>query len=106
MTGSASVPTPELDKLKRAKEAWGIEHVGEFLEWLEGQKIFLARWMTHEHTDECRDDDGDLICGTPREYIAPLHEPVEELLARYVGVDPKKIEMEKRALLESLRKGG
>lgn len=77
-------PTPELDKMSAAKTQ--SQPAGEFLEWLLGEKGFvLAKY------------EGDA------NYPHPIYETIEELLAEHFEIDLKKIEEEKRAMLEYLR---
>jgi hypothetical protein len=98
--------TPELDKMLAAKKDLGIEDVGRFIEWLESQGIHLCEWIEHQHDETCYGDDGYLTCGFARgprlDYISGS---VEQLLAKYAGVDLDKVEAEKRQILEDLRKG-
>lgn len=91
-------PTPELDKMLAAHERLGTQQIGEFIEWLQGQGIVLAR--THEHDDGCRDEDGRRLCGYLEGHLEYVHEPLQRLLERYTEVDPAKIERERRAVLK------
>jgi len=76
------IKTPELDRLSAISEKSHI--IGGFLEWL-----------CEDHT----------ICvwDEPGEYF-PTHKSIEKLLAEYFNIDLKKVEKEKSALLDTLRK--
>lgn len=51
--------TTELDKMHEARETLRTQEIGEFLDWLHGQKIVLARRQAHrvllgwEHEQHC-----------------------------------------------------
>jgi hypothetical protein len=97
---------PECDKLHAI--AAKSQVCGEFLDWIKGQ-FFLAK--SHEHSDECfvRDDgedDGFRHCGLRIDELTASHESTESLLARFFNIDMVKVENEKRALLDAIRKGG
>jgi len=59
--------------------------IGQFLEWLQEEQIVLAKY------------EGD------RDFPWPIHEGIEQLLARHFKIDLNVIEQEKRAMLDSLR---
>lgn len=80
--------TPELEKMHSVKERSQAQ--GEFIEWLSSEKGI--RLCTLEDAGNCRN-----------EYM-PIYTSLEELLAEFHGIDLQKVEREKRALLESLRK--
>jgi hypothetical protein len=65
--------------------------IGEFLDWLETEGITLARPDTNVTRDGC--------------WCLPIHEPHEDLLARYFEIDLVVLEAEKRAML-SIQAGG
>jgi hypothetical protein len=75
---------PEHDKLNRVKNQ--TQTIGEFLEWLGEQEYE--------------------ICGTDK-YDRYMPTPLtdQQLLAKYVGVDENKLELEKRKMLMKLREG-
>lgn len=83
--------TPELDKMKAAKET--SQKIGEFIEWLgeNGYHICI----------EC--SGGGMPDGDSSEYW-PCNESIEKLLAKYYNIDLNKVEQEKRAILEEFRK--
>ena len=73
---------PEHDKLREVAEQ--TQAIGEFIEWLEGKGIFLARYV-----------DGSNF---------PRHvHGFRDLLAEWAGIDENKLEAEKRQMLASLR---
>jgi hypothetical protein len=76
---------PEHAKLRRVSGK--SQAAGEFLTWLEERGYLLAR---HEL------DDGELL---------PTPVPTQVLLAEWLGIDLAKIEDEKRAMLDALRRG-
>lgn len=78
------VQYPEHAKLDKVKDR--TQACGEFLEWLDDNGYVLARY----------DDEDQLY---------PVFENTQDLLGRAFGVDPKKLEQEKRAMLESIRHG-
>jgi hypothetical protein len=78
--------TPELEKMKAVQPKSQV--IGEFLEWLTGEKeITLAKWSDHDT-------------------LMPVHEHTEKLLAEFFGINLVKVEREKRMILEDLRKKG
>lgn len=78
--------TPELDKMRRAREELHTEDIGHFLAWLQDTGIVLARW----------DRSGKRLV---RDYTSIL-----SLLAKYTGVDLRKVEVERQELLDALLK--
>lgn len=73
--------TPELDKL--AKENWKTELIHEFLEFAAAE----GYWLTDAYE------------------ISLVGHRSDELLAKFIGVDLKKIEAEKLHILKGLRRG-
>jgi hypothetical protein len=76
---------PECEKLEKVAEE--SNDIGQFIEWL----------LEHEYqicTYSEMDGDG--------EYVA-AHTSIEELLASYFKIDLKKVEQERRALLDWVR---
>lgn len=83
-TPASEPPTsryPEHDKLHEIKDK--SQACGEFLEWLRGRY-----WI------------GTLDANSHAEAQAPGPEP---LLAEFFGIDPTKLEAEKRAMLDEFR---
>lgn len=74
---------PEHEKLAAVKDQ--SQAIGEFLDWLNGDGVHLARW----------DEEWD-------RYF-PVHESINALLARRFGIDLDRIEAEKRAMLDEIR---
>ena len=75
---------PEHEKLHLIKDK--SQEIGSFLEWLQDDaKIILAEY------DEM-------------DFLYPIYIRTEELLAKYFNIDLKKIEQEKRAMLDEIRK--
>jgi hypothetical protein len=73
---------PEHDKLREVAEQ--TQAIGEFIEWLEGKGIFLARYVEGSNF--------------------PRHvHGFRALLAEWAGIDQDKLEAEKRQMLASLR---
>ena len=100
--------TPELEKVQKVKEQ--SQKIGEFLEWLQQEQgVVFARWdLNHQHTDDCCAENGVHICGRYRGDDALLPAPLvtEQILAEFFGIDLKKCEQEKVALLEAVRAAG
>lgn len=82
----AIIPTPELDKLLKVKPH--SQRIGEFLEWLQGTGVVLARW---QQVDHYRD-----------EQLLPIHVTTEQLLADFFEIDLDVVEAERRRLLETI----
>lgn len=80
---------PEHEKLQNVKEE--SQFVGSFLDWAQSQGYFLAMRMDNE------DDDG------PAEMTVKVPKRIEELLAEYHDIDLKKLEEEKRHMLDQIR---
>ena len=84
----------ELQKMKAVQEK--SQAIGDFIEWLNGEKkIYLAKYITEETRDNL---DGEA------EYLATWPIPnIEKLLAEFFNIDLQKAEQEKRQLLEDIR---
>lgn len=103
--------TKELDKM--AAVQLQARAIGDFLDWLGYEKAaHLA--TVHRHGPDCPGWDagresyrprGDEYCDLRDGESVPLRYHREPLLAEYFQIDLDKVEDEKRALLESLRKG-
>lgn len=102
---AAKVPTPELDKMAAVRPQ--SQAIGQFLDWLDGQGIVLARY--HQHDDEgCLDEDGlHTACGYEDGGLQPeqTKHGKEGLMARHFNIDLVKVEKERRALLRILQDG-
>jgi len=91
---------PEHMKLKAVQEK--SQAIGEFLEWLSSEKqIHMAKWLDVEYTDIDPFSDKETKYTVNELVIQPLN--INEILAEYYGIDLKKIEAEKCAMLDSLR---
>lgn len=74
--------TPTLDKMQEVADESQV--IGEFLEWLSSQGLFLAHY-----------DDGS-------HYPQAYHRATEELLADFFDIDLALAEREKRLILREL----
>ncbi len=100
---------PEHEKLKRVHDR--SQACGEFIEWLSSEKK-IQLGQRHRHTDECyqkvevkffgmRDQ---LTCGMLEDNLYLAAESVVDLLAEFFEIDQKKLEEEKRTMLDIQRK--
>lgn len=79
--------TPELDKILKNKDE--SQTIGSFLDWLQNErKVILCAY------DEKISD----------HHPYPIRKTIEELLAEYHGIDLKKAERERVAILDNIRK--
>jgi hypothetical protein len=84
--------------------------IGEFIEWLHGQGIVMARYHRHETGCYVKDISTGRArarerCGLSENELYPENINITKLLAIYFQIDLKRLEGEKREILESLRKG-
>ncbi len=87
-------PAPECEKLLKVSKESNV--IGEFLDWMESEKkLVFAKWgmVKPEYSD-----------GFEREGLLPEHINKEKLLADFYKIDLNKVETERRALLDHLRK--
>jgi len=96
----------ECEKLK--KIAPQSQLIGEFLDWLQNTKHINLSQL-HVHDDDCyetEDDgsEGERVCGMSTQSFYPVHASIEKLLAEYFKIDLNKVETEKIAMLEELRR--
>lgn len=100
---------PECEKLAEVADL--SNKIGEFIDWLRGQDIELAKWQDGI-TDATRIADafrtaagkGDPdIDKKPDQGYFPIRESTDSLLARFFQIDLRKVEAERRAMLESIR---
>jgi hypothetical protein len=110
---------PEHEKLRtRHHDAFIL---GEFLDLIEQQHLFIARYHKHTpeclglraaclnlsdrhvHIDECYIESA--VCGCSENYLYddPLIPNKEQLIGMYLGIDPKKLSAEKDAMVEDLQ---
>jgi hypothetical protein len=87
MKGNRS-QTPELDKLSKVKEESQL--IGSFLDWLQTEGGYTI----------CKyyEKDGGL-----QEAFLPARKSIEEMLAQYFKIDLRKVEWERRKLLNMIR---
>jgi hypothetical protein len=86
---------PECEKFQAVREQ--ANQIGEFIDFLRYEKKYtLAKWYKLE--DE--DDDEEEI----EQKLMPEFPDMEKLLAEYFDIDLKKLEEEKRVMLEECRK--
>lgn len=79
------IPTPEIDKMHVVKDR--SQAIGEFIEWIRSEK----GWEIASYNDG-------------GERLWPVNTSIERLLAEFFGIDLDKVEKEKRALLNQLRR--
>jgi len=90
-------PCPECEKLKAVSEY--SQKIGEFLTWLVNVKqLDLSKYQEVEECQYCGED--GMFTG---EQLMPYHTDKEQLLAEFFGIDLKKVEEERRALLSSIQ---
>ena len=78
---------PEHEKMKKVQNDSQI--IGEFLDWLRGEKGFsIASWTGNEGFER----------------LTPIRKTTEELLAQYFEIDLRKVEQEKILILSEFRK--
>lgn len=112
---------PEHDKLHAIKTQ--SQALGTFLEWLEqerGVELAIRHQHTHDclETHECAEDkieDDWSICSDEWAYkcevdcegyaLLPWNRRIEDILADYFEIDLRKLEDEKRAMLDLIRAG-
>lgn len=75
---------PEHEKLKNIQEQ--SQWLGEFMEWVQTQRMFLARYGESDES-----------------YPLMVHKSITTLLAEYFNIDLIKIENEKRDMIEDCR---
>lgn len=79
------IKTPACDKM--ASVADRSQDIGEFLDWLQHEKL-IELCIRHD------------ICGK----LMACRNDTERLLAEYFGIDLKKVEEERRAIVDALRR--
>lgn len=92
---SADVKTPELEKMAAARAELSTQAIGAFLEWCQSEGIVLARWHTTEYESPL---------GVKQTYDELVLQggSIDNILMRYAGVDPVKVENERRAIMAAL----
>lgn len=107
---------PEHDRLSAVAER--SQEIGEFVEWLQIHGVHLMSWRALRDYRSCiRCDDGTRMSGRPCTYCegtgrVPIEREqwvqdsrsITQLLADYFAIDLDQIEVEKRAMLDALRR--
>lgn len=91
---------PEHAKLENCQKQSQV--CGEFLEWLQGKFEFYGM-DGHEHVAECRSKDGYLHCGVNKGQKYPAIVQTTKLLAEFFGINERKLQAEKDAMLRWIR---
>lgn len=96
---------PEHEKLKAVKPQ--VDAVASFLEYLDAEHLRICK--PHEHTDDCYGESWVpgikmLVCGFLAEGYEPVRKRIEEWLAEHFEIDQNKLDDEKRAMLDELRR--
>jgi hypothetical protein len=76
---------PEHEKLLQISEQ--SQSIGEFLEWMHGTKGWTVAYVPSYYEST----------------LVPVSYNINELLAEFFGIDLKKVEAEKRAMLDEMR---
>ena len=76
---------PELAKAAHVAEETQI--IGDFMDWLESQKCIVLAEPSHDYGSD---------------QLMPTWKSADQLLAEYFGVDLKKLEEEKVAILKEI----
>ena len=94
----------EVAKFSEHSEEWRI--ISEFFEWLKENRMCIGVWPNPEADYE--ELDGSITKMKDRPWVMenprPLGVPYEDLLFRYFEIDPYKLEMQRRRILENLGK--
>ena len=91
----------ECKKLSSHTEEWN--HIYPFMEWLQEQGLFLCRYETEADVkakgEKPLKDGSYFTCPYP----IPVSKTIESRLYEYFGLDPGKLEVERREILEEFR---
>lgn len=130
MATETATKYPECEKLHAVHETSNA--IGDFLEWLGAQDIFLAErqlrvvceWTSFqtvggqfryrcdegriinymgEDSGECENCDGEGSVEAEDPSLVLRMERIEDMLARYFEIDMAKVDRERRAMLEEIR---
>jgi hypothetical protein len=96
---------PEHAKLTKVKDK--SQAIGEFLEFGLPFGVTLAHWVKYcprELEGRCEGGD-ECTHTTDSELVAGAGVSIQSMLARYFDIDEKKLDEEKRAMLEEVRAG-
>lgn len=100
------IDTPELDKMRSVKEH--SQRIGAFLEWLSEKGV---RFLGENYCKNCGSSDigesrGDGYCRScDSRNFGYRWSTIEQCLADYFEIDLKKVEEERRSILDVLYKG-
>ena len=86
------IATPQLDKMLAVRDRSQV--IGEFLEWLEGQRYTIGK------VHHGRNWAGEIV---PGHFVTIEVSSIERLLADFFGIDLDAVEGEKQAVLAALR---
>ena len=91
----------ECEKVAKIRDKSQV--VGEFLDWLQIQNIYLC--TEHEHGDGCMDEMGHQICELQDgELTYYCEETTEQLIAEFFDIDLKKFKEERLKILKNIRR--
>uniref|UniRef100_A0A6M3M1F4 Uncharacterized protein n=1 Tax=viral metagenome TaxID=1070528 RepID=A0A6M3M1F4_9ZZZZ len=97
--------TPECDKLNARTGDWNS--IFPFIEWLQENRMCIAVWRDPDasYTNDFTGETGTIeeMAEHLLTHPYPYGQPIENLLYKYFGVDPEKLERERRGLLEAIR---
>lgn len=96
---------PEHEKLAKISDQ--SQACGEFLAWLiEEKKVHLMMWQDISVSDISVSDERALRWqGEQCQALFPFAYTTQNILAEFFDIDLKKLEDEKRAMLDSLKQG-
>jgi len=84
----------DCEKLSQYTDEWNA--IYPFIEWLHQNHMCIAVWLTKEEVEK---DQEYLL-----EHPYPYSQPIETLLYKYFGINPEKMERERREILAQLAK--
>jgi len=102
MVSNKKAEYPECERLSLFHKH--IVAITQFMEWLQERGLFLCRHETEEDVKAKGDEplaDGSYFVFP---YPIPIGKRVEELLYEYFDINAQKLEQERRAMLDKLRK--
>ena len=101
---------PECEKMAAVRD--DSQKLGDFLEWLGSKDYRICAWQEGiSDADRIVDAFATLqgrgnpdIDNEPERGWTPINKDIEKILADYFSIDLKKVEEERRALLEEIRR--
>jgi hypothetical protein len=95
--------TPELDKVKAVHEK--AQAIGEFLDIFLSEKGGYSIGRPHKHGPQCGVifEDDSPSCGYRTGEFEALNGAIEQRLAEFFGIDLKKVERERRQVLDYIQ---